>query len=125
MQAKQILAFVTLLALATGCIQTTQTTTTTLKKSNVILSVDPASYCSRDEIVVYLKNDGTEASDSVTIVAFKPDGSKEGECTIASIGAGSIESCSITRSPASPSGMYSITATTSGSSVRASLYCPF
>ena len=125
MQTKRIFAFIALLALATGCLQAAQTPTTTLKKSNVILSIDPASSCSPNEILVYVKNDGTEASGSVTVAAFRPDGTKEGECSIASIGVGSLESCSVARTSGSPSGMYSITATSSGSSVRASVYCPF
>jgi len=49
---------------------------------DVVLSIDPASFCSPDEILVYVKNYGIEASDSVTVAAFRPDGTKERSATL-------------------------------------------
>jgi len=117
-----LLPFIVLLTLVTGCLPAPQTTPS--RRFNVLLSVE-AAHCSPEEITVYMANDGTEASHTVTVTAFRPDGSKENECSIASIEAGARKNCSIARSSGSPPGIYAITATTSGSSVKSSVYCPF
>lgn len=95
-------------------------------RSSVVLSIDAqASQCTSDSIEIYVRNDGTATSPSVTVVATSPAGSTEGTCTISSIDAGTVGSCSITRpSPTGGAGFYTIRATASGASpATGSIYC--
>ncbi|MEM0333231.1 MAG: CARDB domain-containing protein [Candidatus Aenigmatarchaeota archaeon] len=94
-------------------------------RTAVVLSIDSSfTTCTSSTITVGVRNDGTQASDTVTVTATKPDGTQSGNCQLNSIPPGSTVSCQINRgSTLVGSGYYRIAATTSGSSATGIVYC--
>lgn len=86
-------------------------------KTAVILSVEDA-VCASNGVTVYVRNDGTTTSGTVTVTVDDTWGSN----TIASIAAGQIGNVKIgTASPGA--GYHRVAASTTGASARGQVYC--
>jgi len=96
-------------------------------RTAVVLNIDAmTSFCNSSHIVVNVRNDGTTRSGTVTVSAYKPDGTASSSCTIPAIDPGTLNSCSISRGTTLVgTGYYRVTANTAGSSAMpVTIYCP-
>jgi flagellin-like protein len=94
-------------------------------RTGVVLGIEPATYCTQNDIVVYVRNDGTTKSSNVTVEARTADNVAAGNCTIpGGIDPGITSSCTITRQAGAPAGTYTLIASATGASTgRATVYC--
>jgi FlaG/FlaF family flagellin (archaellin) len=98
-------------------------------RTSVTLSIDSQnSYCNSTHLVVAVRNDGTNPSGAVTVVAYNVTGASS-SCNIPSppgIGPGAFNTCSIQKGATtiSGAGYYRITASTAGSTASGIIYCP-
>ncbi|TAL48540.1 hypothetical protein EPN87_00340 [archaeon] len=94
-------------------------------KTAVVLSLDAsASSCAPNNgaITVFVRNDGTQTSGSVTVTVTPPSGAAVTCGAIASIAAGAEGSSSCTGRNAG-AGYYQVRASSTGSSSSGSIYC--
>ncbi len=95
-------------------------------KTAVVLSIDgTASSCTSNNgpITVFVRNDGTTNSGTVTVTVTPPTGTAPTCTSIVSINAGTESSTSCTGRNGG-AGYYQIVASTTGSTARGSVYCP-
>jgi len=98
-------------------------------RTAVVLSILPESLCTPSTITVMVRNDGVETSGKVTVNVTSPGGASD-SCTIDSINAGQIASCSISRgTKLTGSGYYRVVASTVVANILPSaasitIYCP-
>ncbi|MCD6371604.1 MAG: hypothetical protein J7L39_02690 [Candidatus Aenigmarchaeota archaeon] len=94
-------------------------------RTAVVLSIDKSSFCNTTHVIAFVRNDGTSQSSTVTVRIYGPSGNLFGNCTIPSIQAGDVGSCAAAPPGGSSvtTGYYTITAITTGSSARGSVYC--
>jgi len=93
-------------------------------RTGVLLSIDgQSSTCGG--IILYVRNDGTTVSGTISIDMTYPNGTySSSACSIYSINAGGINSTACSRSgPGATSGLYGLRVTGGGSSATGSLYC--
>jgi len=84
-------------------------------RTAVVLAITD-SECTTSDITVWVRNDGTVASGTITVDV---DGYS---CTINSLTAGTESSCTTTGRP-SGAGYYTVRVSTTGASARGTVYC--
>ncbi|MCX8190848.1 MAG: hypothetical protein N3D78_01500 [Candidatus Aenigmarchaeota archaeon] len=89
-------------------------------RTAVVLSVDQATNCLGNTVNVFVRNDGTQTSGAVSVVVYNAT-MITGTCTIPSITAGNVSSCSTTK--VGGPGYYRIVVSTTGSSASGQVYC--
>jgi len=97
-------------------------------RTGVLLSIDTSTRCNSTTgggIILYVRNDGTTVSGTISIDMTYPNGTySSSACSIYSINAGGINSTACSRSgPGATSGLYGLRVTGGGSSATGSLYC--
>jgi len=93
-----------------------------LSRTAVTLSLETeASTCPGNTVTIYVRNDGTQTSGSVTVTVTNATGTSW-PCTINSINPGTDASCSVTKT-GSGAGTYKVRASTAGSTTTGSIYC--
>jgi FlaG/FlaF family flagellin (archaellin) len=96
-------------------------------RTAVVLSIDSAnSYCNSTHLIVAVRNDGTNPTGTVTVVAYNTTGASSSCISpIQSISPGTFNTCPIQRGATtiSGSGYYRVIASTSGSTAQGMIYC--
>lgn len=93
-------------------------------KTAVVLSLDSAlSYCNESHIVVGIRNDGTTKASGISVVVYKPDGTRDGTYTNVNVTAGGSVEVPISRNGGDPTGYYRVVISHPSSRAEGVIFC--